>query len=190
MRIISICLNAAIVVIMVLCLRTLLKKEPSSKHFRYFTTDSNILCAVSALFVLCAELFSEGGDKAITVFKLMGTVGVALTMFTVLFFLAPTQGWKKMFEGTNLYLHLINPLLAIVSFLLFDKGGSVSMAQSLLGLLPMALYGAVYIYCVLIKRKWEDFYGFNRGGHWYISVGAMFVATLLICIAIKLLKAG
>ena len=188
--IMSICFNAAIVVIMIRSLYLMFGNERSAKHFRYFTTDSNILCAVSALFMLYSQFFAAGNIAWIQVFKFVGTVSVTLTMLTVLFFLAPTQGWKEMFEGSNLYMHLVNPLLAIVSILLFDGGGVMTLPQSLIGLCPTVFYGAAYSYYVLVKQRWKDFYGFNRGGRWYISVGAMLIATLLICVVLKLLKVG
>ena len=35
------------------------------------------------------------------------------------------------------------------------------------------------------KDGWEDFYGFNKGGRWYLSVVMMAVMTLAIAFLIR-----
>jgi hypothetical protein len=55
---------------------------------------------------------------------------------------------------------------------------------AILGMLPMLLYGAVYLYKVILApegRRWEDFYGFNRGGMWPIAAVAMLAGTCAVC---------
>ena len=59
------------------------------KAFRYFTTQSNVLCAVSAL-AMC--LFPDK-DWAYYL-KVMGTAAVTVTMLTVLIFLGRIYGYK------------------------------------------------------------------------------------------------
>ena len=55
----------------------------------------------------------------------------------------------------------------------------------------MALYAVLYACKVLLappEKAWEDFYGFNRGGKWYLSVCLMLLGTLLICLGLAALQ--
>ena len=158
--------------------------------FRYFTVDSNILCAVSCIFsiwfMIVALRRGEGNTpKAMMLFRYAGTGAVTVTMMTVLLFLGILYGYPAMFAGWNLWLHLLGPVLAIVSFVWLERDGSVPEKKHMfLSVLPVVVYGAVYlIMAVLIgydKGGWPDFYGFNIGGRWVISLAAMLLATLLI----------
>ena len=89
---------------------------------RFFTTLSNILCAAACL--LTALAMNAGGvPEWIWTLKYIGTAAVTVTMLTVLFFLAPTFGkgaLKVLLSGTDLFMHLITPLLALVSFCVFS----------------------------------------------------------------------
>ena len=149
--------------------------------FRYFTVQSNVLCAVGALCLLLAP-----GARWAWTLKYVGTAAVSVTMLTVLLFLGPTIGYGKLLQGADFFLHLVLPLLALVSFCVFERR-ALSFPTALLGLLPVALYSALYINRVLFApegRRWEDFYGFNKGGKWPLSLAAMLAGTLLICLAL------
>ena len=159
--------------------------------FRYFTTDSNIFCAVSCL-VSALGLISlpEGAwlSHGLLVFRYIGTVAVTVTFLTVMFFLGPTIGYKPMLSDTSLWLHLICPVLAIVSLLL-EKGSALFPADMLWGLVPVVLYGLLYLYMVVLRKgeKWEDFYGFNRNGKWPVSMALMFAGAGVICAVLYLI---
>ena len=105
-------------------------------------------------------------------------------------FLGPTQGgYGPLLSGDNLYMHLIGPLLAIVSFCFLEKR-ELTFPLALLGMIPVLLYGTVYLYKVVYapqERRWEDFYGFNRDGRWPIAFSAMQLGTLAVCVALWLL---
>ena len=85
-----------------------LVSETPISAFRFFTTDSNVLAALfAAVFVVYEALFLAGKAKEIPTFvyvlKSVGTVGVAVTLFTVLFYLAPFApgGFLSMFKGRD-----------------------------------------------------------------------------------------
>lgn len=153
------------------------------RAFRYFTVLSNAFCAISALVMAIAQI---GGTvpSAVVTLKYMATVGVTVTLLTVFLFLGPTQGgYGHLLKGDNLYMHLIGPLLAIVSFRFLERG-RMPLAAALLGVIPVMLYGAVYLYKIVLApegRRWDDFYGFNRGGKWPVTFAAMLIGTLAIC---------
>lgn len=156
--------------------------------FRYFTIDSNILAAIASLLLLpcefrCISGKSDAVPPALNVLKLAGTTAVAITFAVVLVFLGPTMGYGKMFEGTNVLMHAICPILAIVSFLFFDGGSPLSEKQSRPALLPVVVYGFGYLLMVVILTEtrggWPDFYGFNAGGLWPVSIIIMFSVNIL-----------
>ena len=161
--------------------------------FRYFTCQSNVLCAASALAMGIARL---AGDvpQWVWILKYIGTAAVTVTMLTVFFFLAPSVGkdWYDVLlkRHHDLFMHLLTPLMALVSFCVFEKRG-MTFPQSLWGLLPVALYGPLYLYRILYApegKRWEDFYGFNKGGKWPAAFAAMFAGTFLICMALMALQ--
>lgn len=153
---------------------------PKARYaFRFFTVQSNVLCAVSAL---CMVFFPDSGWA--WTLKYIGTAAVTVTMLTVFFFLAPTMGGlKPLLQGNDFFMHLTTPLMAIVSFCIFEKRG-MTFSAALLGMLPLVLYGGWYLYKILYApadRRWEDFYGFNRGGKWPIAFSAMVVGGFAVC---------
>nr|AHF24322.1 hypothetical protein [uncultured bacterium Contig17] len=155
--------------------------ENSKTAFRFFTVQSNVFCAVSAL-LMC--LFPH--SRAAWLIKYAGTAAVIVTMLTVLFHLGPLYGYKKLLSGSDLFMHLITPILALVSFCVFEKRG-LAFWESLWGLAPVALYGALYMYRVVFAPKdkaWDDFYGFNQTGKFYIAAEMMLAGTFLICMGL------
>ena len=165
--------------------------QNGKKAFRFFTVQSNVFCAVSAL-LMC--IFP--GSRAVWLVKYAGTAAVCVTMMTVLFYLGPLYGYKKLLSGTDLFMHLITPLLALVSFCVWEKRG-LAFSEALWGLAPVVLYGALYMYRVVFcpkgkpetpKKAWEDFYGFDRAGKWPISLAGMLAGTFLICMGLMALQ--
>ena len=187
-------LNILIALITLIIVVSFFRKEgqwvPERGKFalRFFTTLSNMLCAAACL--LTALAINAGGiPEWIWMLKYIGTAAVTVTMLTVLFFLAPSFGkgaLKVLLSGTDLFMHLITPLLALVSFCVFEKRG-MTFCQSLWGMLPVVLYGPVYLYKILFalpEKRWDDFYGFNKQGKWPIAFAGMVLGTFLICMGI------
>ena len=54
-------------------------------------------------------------------------------------------------------------------------------------MLPVLLYGLLYLRRVVFQQRWEDFYGFNRGGKWPLSFAAMLLGAVLLCLLFLLL---
>ena len=191
-------LNILIALITLIIVVSFFRKEgqwvPERGKFalRFFTTLSNMLCAAACL--LTALAINAGGiPEWIWMLKYIGTAAVTVTMLTVLFFLAPSFGkgaLKVLLSGTDLFMHLITPLLALVSFCVFEKRG-MTFCQSLWGMLPVVLYGPVYLYKILFalpEKRWDDFYGFNKQGKWPIAFAMMVLGTFLICMGIMALQ--
>lgn len=152
--------------------------------FKYFTVQSNALCALAALLMM---LFPEA--EWAYYFKIVGTSGVTVTMLTVLLFLGPTFGYQYMFKGSDLFMHLLTPIMAIVSLCVFERAG-ISLEMAFIGMLPVALYAPLYYYKIFRApegKRWDDFYGFNRNGKWAVSYLLMHLGAAVICIVLYLL---
>ncbi len=151
---------------------------------RYFTVLSNLFCAAASLAAAAARLLGTVPETLLLV-KFVSTVAVTVTLLTVLFFLGPTFGYKLMFSGPDLYLHLLCPLLALAAFFIWDRP-SLSAGTALLGVIPVLLYGIVYLARVVFSDRWEDFYGFNKDGKWPLSFSVMLAASAVISLLLAL----
>ena len=163
------------------------------RAFRFYTVLSNCLCAAVSLLMALTALAGPVPRWAWTL-KYIGTAAVTATMLTVIFFLAPTFGkdwFNLLLKGaSNVFMHLLTPLLALVSFCLLEKRG-MSFPRCLWGMLPVVLYGPVYLYKIKYapeEKRWDDFYGFNRGGKWPVAFSGMVLGTFLICLGIMALQ--
>ena len=159
----------------------------------FFTTLSNLFSALTSLIIAIVEiaLICKGSVDIplwALVLKYVGTAAVTVTLMTVLVFLGPTQGYPLMFKGSGIYVHLIGPVLSIISFCFLETSMKISFPLMLLGLLPTLIYGSFYLRQVVIVGKenggWDDFYGFNQGGHWKIYFSAMVIGTFLLCLGL------
>ena len=154
------------------------------RRLRFFTLLSNLFCAFASLSVLLSLRHSEL-PYGIWLFKYIGTASVTVTFLTVMVFLGPTLGYKSQLEGWAFYLHVVGPLLAIISFCFFERAYPLSFYSSLWGIAPVFLYGCLYLKKVVFSpgvSQWDDFYGFNRNGKWRISFSAMLVGAFFVCI--------
>ena len=157
--------------------------------FMFFTVDSNILAAAASILLAVFQLhaLAGGGGEAprwAMALKFVGTVAVAVTFFTVVLFLGPVFGFRSMFVGSNFFMHLLSPLLAIFSCFLLEREPPLRFRCTFLGLLPTFVYGVVYIVMVVFRGLWMDFYGFNMGGFWYVSAALMLAATYLLSLGL------
>ena len=151
------------------------------KSLRFFTILSNLFCAISALLLVL------NASYWMWLLKYVGTVAVTVTLLTVMLFLGPNMGYKQMLSGKDLYLHLCGPLMAIVSFCFMERWYVLSFSLSLLGILPVIIYGFIYLFEVVIRKNWEDFYGYNKDGKWKLSMAAMFAGGFAVCMLIRIL---
>ena len=163
--------------------------ERGKKAFRYFTCLSNMLCAAAALLTAIA-LLAGGIPRWVWILKYMGTAAVTVTMLTVFLFLAPSVGkdWYAVLlkRCPDLVMHLLTPLAALFSFCVMEKQG-MTFPQCLWGMLPVALYGPLYLYKIRFapeEKRWDDFYGFGKGGKLPLMLAVMVVGMFLICLGL------
>ena len=167
--------------------------ERGKSAFHFYTVQSNCLCALVSLLMALASLAGQV-PQWIWTLKYVGTAAVTVTMLTVFLFLAPSIGkdwFQILLKGAdNMFMHLLTPLMALVSFCLLEKRG-MTFPRSLFGMLPVILYGPLYLYKIVYApegRRWEDFYGFNKGGKWPVAFAGMVLGTFLISLGIMALQ--
>lgn len=147
----------------------------NAKAFKYFTVDSNVFAGIISLVMVIVQLLINKGrlkkvPKLLYLLKLAATTGVTLTMLVTAFFLAPFQfGFAALFVDSNLFMHLLIPLLCIITFVFFEPA-DISTAQTFAGTVPMLIYAIFYSINILLHlengrhSKTYDWYGFLDGG--------------------------
>ena len=165
-------------------------------NLKYFTVLSNILCGIVALVYLTQQLtdflrrhaernarkqeiqsVSDGPTSVwlkniscpawLMTIKLAAAAAVMVTFLVVACFFGPLYGYRYMYLGSNLWFHLIIPVLGMVEFCLLD--GTIPFRMTFLTGTPALIYGCFYLGNVLIngKGQWpdtNDWYGFLNWG--------------------------
>lgn len=134
------------------------------KAFKYFTVQSNLFMGVASGISLYFLVFKK--DKYptwIVVLKLMAVTCLTLTFLTVLGYLAPLMGIWLVFLGANLYMHLIIPVLSIVTFITIEPKVDLKFKWNLFSIIPSGTYGIFYLSCLC---AFNDF-GNVDGWDWY-----------------------
>lgn len=151
---------------------------------KYFTVQSNLLVG----FVAIAWLIYTGkGEEAsgtviarIELLKYIAAAAVGLTFTTVIGFLGPIYGYPAMFEGANLFLHLIGPIGAMLE-IIFLSETSFTRKDNRLVMIPPLIYGLGYLANNLINDfgEWPDTNDWYFFFHWGYPVGILIYAILL-----------
>ena len=171
--------------------------------FKYFTVDSNILMGLSSLLAAIDQKKVLDQKKkqvpAITyIFKLIGTVGVTLTMLVTVFFLGPTMGrtngFFSLFQGPNFFFHFVDPVLSLIVFLRFEKSRKITFHHTFASLIPLAVYGIFYVSQVFLHltngaiNKTYDFYGLFFAGPKSVFIVLPVIALIAWLISCTLWK--
>ena len=168
---------------------------------KYFTIDSNIYLGVVSLaaalhFYDVHKRKKNEASMIIYRLKLSGTAAVSVTMLVTVFFLEPTMGryfgYFALFANANLFLHLLNPLAAIATWICFERNDALSRKDVLLTTLPTLLYAIYYAAEVLLHSENDiiqsgyDWYGFFAWGlkSAVIVLPLFLVFTYLVCFAL------
>ena len=166
---------------------------------KYFTVLSNIMLGAVALFVLAIDLLMligkmENAPAWVPILYIVANTGTAITFLTVMFFLGPTLGYDSMFEGPNIFMHVITPLAAWVRILLLENTRFKFRWQyAFYGTLPLGLYGLFYLINVAVNNGYGktqyDWYGFGSAGlgvgilSYFLMLGFAFGLTWLFLFA-------
>ncbi len=90
-------------------------------NLAYYTIDSNIFLLISTILYL---ITINNVPKIVQLLKYSSTLSVFITFLVVVFVLYPMYDFNFQFmflDGPNLYMHVLCPLLAVISFIFFDS---------------------------------------------------------------------
>ena len=160
--------------------------------FKFFTVDSNILMGICALLFAYQQykvLFKKQKDINVSYYALylMGASAVSLTFFVVFAYLGniAEYGIASLLMNSNLFFHLIIPVISIINFIFLEKNNKLSFKYSFLGMIPTVIYGIGYLINVLIHMengKISPIYDF----YWFVQQGvksALVVVPLIFSIS-------
>lgn len=151
------------------------------ENFKFYTVLTNVFCGIIALIYLVLILLKKNTDK-LAVFKLAAVCGVAITFAVVAFMFGPLYGFPQFYKRGNLFFHLLEPVTAMVEFLLVRRQ-KMPFRFTVFAAIPTLLYGIGYMLNILINGiggPWpytNDFYAFLSWG-WPVGIGIFAAITL------------
>ncbi|MCR5291958.1 MAG: hypothetical protein K6E28_03585 [Eubacterium sp.] len=139
------------------------------QNFKFFTVLSNELCVLIALAYIVFRFMKKSFPVAL---KLMATAAVGLTFIVVAAFLAPIYPDLNLYEGGNLWFHLIIPLTSMIEFLILENPDDkkIPFRYTFYSASFALIYGLGYLINILINGvgQWpdtNDWYGFLNWGY-------------------------
>lgn len=125
--------------------------KTQSGFFSYYTQDSNIFaliaCVISLTFTLRALIKGKAVPEWVTALKYMAVCCLAVTFFVVVTVLAPPYGLLgfkiALFRGNAVFLHLLCPVIAVCSFIIFESEHELTAAQTFYALIPTVIYAMI-----------------------------------------------
>ena len=167
--IINVIINSIIIVLTIIAVVVMFNGEDGTLTaarwvaFKYFTVQSNIFMAVTSAISLYFLFKKKDHPTWLSILKLVSTTSVGLTFTTVMIYLAPLMGIWLVFQGANLYMHLITPVLAMILYALFEPKNQFCFKHVFFGLIPVVIYGLMYLTLVAVFND----YGNIEGYDWY-----------------------
>lgn len=143
----SIIFNILLILLEVIAF-TLILNTTSKINFQFYTEDSNILALISSIIYIYFLCINKKIPRWVQLFKYMTTIGLTLTFLVVIFILAPMYNFNYSFmllEGSMLYLHLLCPIIGIITFIFFDQIDISKKGDIFKGMLFTIIYGIVLI---------------------------------------------
>lgn len=172
------------IVINLLNVPTELVQEVGLKTFRMYTVLSNMFVGITISMTIP---FAVDGIRQknyhlprwIVNLMFISTTCITLTFLVSLTLLSAFAGFVPMMaSGTNLFLHSIVPIIAIIGFLFVNTYHNVKFKTTWLALIPIAIYAIVYLILAIIigpeNGGWRDHYHFNEFIPWYYIFVIMF----------------
>lgn len=156
--------------------------------FEFYTEDSNYLAFLSC--ILMAYFLARNLRRGIPiprwahVLRFVATSCLAVTFVVVVLVLAPWMtlqgepGYQMMLlQGSMLFMHLVCPVLSLVSFALFESDEALTKHDVPYALVPTAIYACVSI-VLNVTRTIEGPYPFLRVYQQPIWASVLWVAII------------
>lgn len=113
-----------------------------------FTVDSNIILIISSLIVVIELSLKRNLSQFGFITKMAATNAVTTTFLVVVLYLGFVYGWNNMIGGPNFILHIINPSLALISFLFFEYR-KINFNKTIYTLLPTFIYTIMMLILII-----------------------------------------
>lgn len=138
-------LNVGIIILeiiaLIICLNTF-----GSVDLVYYTIDSNIFLLISSILYL---VYRNKLPRIVQLFKYSSTLSVLITFLVVVFVLLPMYNFNFNFllwDGPNLYVHVLCPIIALISFVFFEKNDlENTFKNNLCAVYFTVIYGIILI---------------------------------------------
>ena len=165
------------------------------ENLKYYTVLSNLFCGIVAIAELVAYV-SRKSKFDFTMLKFMAATVTGLTAVIIAAFLQPTYPDLNMYQGSNLWFHLIVPVIAVAECVFTsDVASMLTFGRTMLTMIPSAVYGLFYAFNILIRGvgTWpdtNDWYGFLNWG-WSIGIIiflVIIIVTWLVSLALWLMN--
>ena len=180
-----------------------------SNTYLYFTIISNLeTVIIFSVFVVLRIAENIKGKqiipKPLFMLKFMITAAMTITLTVAALLLAPLKDNVYLFSMKNLSLHIIAPILAMIDFLMIDRGFEYKWKMTFLGFILPLLYlamtllisikgvtysnGRNFPYYFLNYREygWFNLHGMPGVAWWILIVAVMAFAVTYLFLAFKL----
>lgn len=153
--------------------------ESGMGTLRMFTTLSNLLVAIAAFLIISYQVDGlRRGEYHLPHWIIdllyIGVTGVSITFVVAISVISAAQGFDvAMFHKSNLFLHTINPIIAMILFTYINCDHHIKFYKSFITLIPISIYAVVYyVMAIAIGEAnggWRDVYALNAYIPWPIT---------------------
>ena len=197
-RNVSIILNTLIILFEIIGITIYVLNNPYF-DLVYYTHDSNLLALITSTIYLFFILRKKELPKWASLLKYTSTLALTITFLIVLFVLIPMDHFNfefYLFNKAMLYFHLICPILALISFLFFEKHKISGLKDNIRALYYTVIYTIVLLSTFstnetimvirsnMFKTDQGLGYGFSSAIAWVYSI----IVLLFLGIAALLFK--
>ena len=167
---------------------------PVEKMFHYFTVHSALLAAFSAACLLPNQFRALRSGRFVCPRPLLllqysAAFCMGMTMFFAVGIISVFDP-EFAFGYQNYWLHLVSPVLALLSFFTLDSDTRLRPADTLAAMLPFFLYSALYALEVLwigeARGGWQDFYSMTRYTPPALSLSLMYLIAFGVASVIRM----
>lgn len=147
--------------------------------FTYYTIDSNIFLLVSSILYLFSR---KNPSKIVQFFRYSSTLSVMITFLVVIFVLYPMLDFNFQYlflAGPNPYMHVLCPLIALVSFLFFEKNEIENNLKNNFRSLYFTLIYAVILISLNILRIVNGPYPFLKVYEQSVLMSIIWIVAIL-----------
>ena len=120
--------------------------------FIYYTILSNLFALIMGMIYFYYS-YRKKIPKVISLLRLTSVLSLAVTFLVALFILTPSMkfNFKFMYGGMNFFLHLVNPILLFIIYLIYDKKVKFTTKELLYVNILTYIYGLIMLPLNILK---------------------------------------